>query len=199
MCLFSVCARVCVHIVCICNCMCTWNCTCYFWVFIPPSVVILYLYLRAHVCVNVYDLLCVFVLIYAPNSSCTHVRCEWHVLLWACLDPHLYSVWLFILPVFLMVQKRIRRCWLFVCQSFHMQPLPPLLTPPLILDHRWKSSSRPADAFRFWWAFLFSSQGAESSRTTSFIDRGENRLLLSFQYSHFLLDTYVQFTAKASL
>lgn len=30
----------------------------------------------------------------------------------------------------------------FPCQSFHTQP-PPLLTLPLILDHRWKSSSQP--------------------------------------------------------
>lgn len=73
---------------------------------------------------------------------------------WCYLDPYLYSAWLFIMPVLLMLQRRIQCCWLFLFQPFHMQP-PPLLTLPLILDHRWKSSSHPAYALRFWWVFFF--------------------------------------------
>lgn len=129
-----------------------------FWDFHPLSI-------RAHewcVCLpeHVWPIyVCVF--LYAP---CVH--------LCVCLDPYLHSACLFILPFLLMVQRRIQCCWLFRCHLFHMQP-PPLLTLPLMLDHRWKSSSHPADAFRFWWVFLFNSQGEKSSRTSSFIDGRE--------------------------
>lgn len=148
----------------ICICPCNWN-ACVPVISKSPPLCVLVMCVCLHECVwPVY--VCVFM--YAPDSSCTRVL--WAVC--ACLDPYLYSVWLFILPVLLMVQRRIQCNWLFLCQIFHMQP-PCLLTLPLILDHRWKPSSHPADAFRFWWAFLFSSQGAESSRTTRLIDGRE--------------------------
>lgn len=83
------------------------------------------------------------------------------------LDPYLYSAWLFIMPVLLMLQRRIQCCWLFLFQPFHMQP-PPLLTLPLILDHRWKSSSHPADALRFWWVFFFQLQVREEQQDNWF-------------------------------
>lgn len=153
-----------------------------FWDFHPLSI-------RAHewcVCLpeHVWPIyVCVF--LYAP---CVH--------LCVCRDPYLHSASLFILPFLLMVQRRIQCCWLFRCHLFHMQP-PPLLTLPLMLDHRWKSSSHPADAFRFWWVFLFNSQGEKSSRTSSFIDGRENMPLLSFQCSSpdFFTTRHFQFAA----
>lgn len=88
------------------------------------------------------SVMCVFGMFVRVTSSHTpHVGC-------VCVALFLYSVWQFILPVLLMVQRRFQCCWQFLCQSFHMQP-PPLLTLPLILHHRWKSSSHPTDAFRF--------------------------------------------------
>lgn len=71
-----------------------------------------------------------------------------------CVFDYIYGVQIGILHFFLflswhswfmMFHRRIQRCWLFPCQLFHMQ-LSPLLTLPLMLDHRWKSSSHPADA-----------------------------------------------------
>lgn len=69
----------------------------------------------------------------------------------------------------MMFHRRIQCCWLFPCQLFHMQ-LSPLLTLPLMLDHRWKSSSNPADASDFHECFLFNSQRENSSRTSNFTD-----------------------------
>lgn len=144
---------------------------------------------RAHMwCVfvglNVYDLY-MFVCFYTPQAL------PW-VHLCACLDPYLHCAWLFVLPVFMIVQRRIQCCWLFCCQLFRMQP-PPLLTLPLMGDRRWKSSSHPADAFRFWWVFLFSSQIEKSCRTGSFIDDREDLPLLSLQclYSDFSPPHYI--------
>lgn len=83
----------------------------------------------------------------------------------------------------MMFHRRIQRCWLFPCQLFHMQ-LSPLLTLPLMLDHRWKSSSHPADASDFHECFLFNSQRENSSRTSNFIDVRENLPLLSFFFCY---------------
>lgn len=133
--------------VCICTCSCT-SCMS------VPSFWIFTLCVYVFVGVNVYDLY-MFVCFYTPQAL------PW-VHLCACLDQYLHCAWLFVLPVFVIVQRRIQCCWLFCCQLFRMQP-PPLLTLPLMGDRRWKSSSHPADAFRFWWVFLFSSPAGQAA------------------------------------
>lgn len=111
-------------------------------------------------------------------------------ILWGCLSC----------LVLVMVLRRLRRCWRFLWQSLHIQ-LPPLLTLPLILHHRWKSSPHPADAFRFKTFFFIIPTPRElrrrrrrrrSDKTTTFIDDGKkNRpLLLTLENKTYKERTY---------
>lgn len=144
-----------------CECMlsvyvCLYVCEC---VWVTAFVLVLYKFFDFHhlcvllsVCVSAHQwcaclhgCVCICMCLYMRQTLHAHISVS------ACL---------FIWPVLWMVQRRIQCCWLFLCQSLRMQP-PPLLTLPLILDHRCKSSSHPTDAFRFWWVFLFNSQGEE--------------------------------------